>query len=157
SQVKNLNVHMAFRGDQVTVEQFAGESSSGGTFTVGGRINLGLRGRTGGAGSGPLELALYLRDLKFIERNLSQYLNERIESTMRSVDRNRPTEIAPVRITGDFRTPAITGAVAVRNTTLGLPATFPEPPRDRTPPIVNPSFNLVLVIGQNCHIRNPAI
>jgi autotransporter translocation and assembly factor TamB len=157
SQFKNINVHLAFRGDQVTVEQFAGESSSGGTFTVGGRINLGLRGRAAGAGGGPLDLALYLRDFKFIERNLSQYLNERIESTMRTVDRNRPAEIAPLRITGDFRTPAITGAIAVRDTTLGLPATFPEPPRERTPPIVNPSFDLVLVIGQNTHIRNPAI
>jgi TamB, inner membrane protein subunit of TAM complex len=157
SQFKNINVHLAFRGDQVTLEQFAGESSSGGSFTVAGRINMGLRGGAAGGGGGPLDLALTLRDFKFVERNLTQYLNERIESTMRSVDRNRPTEIAPIRITGDFRTPAVTGTVALRNTTLGLPATFPEPPRERTPPIINPTLDLVLVIGQNCQIRNPAI
>jgi hypothetical protein len=98
-----------------------------------------------------------LRDLVFRERNLSGILNERLNGTFRTVDRSDPKRPAPLRIAGDFRSPVIAGAILTEDTTLTLPAAFPQPEGTPTPPAVNPRFDLALILGPDTWLTNPSV
>jgi hypothetical protein len=156
SRVRDLQVRLVFAGSKVTVQQFEGKSSSGGSFKVGGAVNLG---QTPAAGStrGPLDLTVKLDGLQVEGRNLSRYMNERFSGTLRTVARNRTEIPAELEITGEFKEPVIRGTIAMRDASLILPAAIPEPTGEKQKPVVDPRFDLVFVIERESWIRNPSL
>jgi hypothetical protein len=153
SAVRDLNVHLAFEGDRVTVREFRGESTTGGSFQVSGLVNLGRPEEAAEA----LDLRMVLQDVRFRSRNLSGLLNERLVGTFRTVDASDPSRAGAIRITGAFQAPQVSGAIHARDTTLTLPAAIPQPTVPPTPPPINPQFNLAMILGANTWLANPSV
>jgi autotransporter translocation and assembly factor TamB len=166
TELRNIQINLAFAGDEVRVQQFTGVSSRGGQFEVTGRIDLGRNAPA----AGPLDLALKVADLEIAGRNISGTLQETIAVTMRTVGPTDPrarntarAPVEPIHITGTFSSPLIAatggtrGGILLTKSRLVLPAVLPEArAREENPPF-NPRFEFAVIAGDDVTVRNPSL
>jgi autotransporter translocation and assembly factor TamB len=152
-----IGVRLGFTGNRIDVQQFEGRSSRGGDFMGSGSITGLALGVGEAAPAAQLNLALALNDLQYTERNLTGYLQERFRGTLRTVERGRSEQPAPLRLTGDWRSPTLTGAIQVRSARLGLPASLPEAQSRVFIPSPNPHFQLDVLLDRDVWLENPRL
>jgi hypothetical protein len=152
-----IAVRLGFSGNRITVQQFTGRSSNGGTFRGSGDISGIAFGVGDQAPAAELNLALALNDLHYTERNLTNVLQERFRGTLRTVARGHPDQPAPLRLTGDWRSPTLQGEIDLLNTRLALPASLPQAQARAFLPVPNPKFLLDVRLDRNVWLENPVL
>lgn len=152
-----IAVRLGFTGNRMEVRQLTGRSSNGGTFQGSGDISGIAFGVGDQVPAAQLNLGLALNDLHYTERNLTTVLQERFRGTLRTVARGHPNQPAPLRLTGDWRSPTLQGEVDLLNTHLALPASLPTAQAGAFVPVPNPAFQLDVRLGRDVWLENPLL
>jgi hypothetical protein len=152
-----IAVRLAFTGNRIQIQQLTGRSSNGGDFVGSGQISGIAFGVGDQVPAARLNLALALNDLHYTERNLSAYLQERFRGTLRTVARGHPDQSAPLRLTGDWRSPTLDGEIDVLDSRLALPASLPQAQVRALVPVPNPKFLLDVRLDRDVWLENPLV
>jgi autotransporter translocation and assembly factor TamB len=152
TSIGNIEAAFHFAGNEIQVDRLIGGSSRSGGFMVTGRAVLG--------GAAPeLDLQLQVNQFRFVEEHLERFNPSLrglvVRGTFQSVDREQGTEPEPLRVTGAWNQPKISGALRLARATSGLPPDVP--PRSAAKPAIDPELDVRLFVGNEVAIRNPLV
>jgi hypothetical protein len=152
TSIENLEGTLRFTGNEVLVERLVGGSSRSGGFMVTGRALLG--------GAGPqLELALQINQFRFAEEHLERF-NPALKGlvahgTFQTVDRDVGRDPEPLRVSGPWNRPKISGGLRLVRATSGLPPDVPPHPSAKL--AIDPELDVRVFVGNEVAIRNPLV
>lgn len=159
TRIQQFRAAVELAGDRLRLVELSGQSSHGGAFRGSGEVVLG-RGVNGGPAA-RLNLSVAVDHLRVSERDAARVLGEPYRgtqlrltlSTVRPADGGGP---APIRITGDWPSVNVAGAVRVED--ASLPLALDAPPGDAGTPLPdNVTLSLAVLPGKNVWLRNPVV